>query len=168
MLRMFAGTFFQNDMTEINSYFKLSGWKGTGDYMYDEYYFGRNENDGLWKNQMLVRDAGLKTYYPLSTDKWMLSLNVSYKLPVPFVKLFFDAATFERAGKIIEGADVVKFDAGICFSVIKNSIEIYVPLFYSTEIKNFYELNQYKFKDKIRFVFDLKKLNPIKQREQIN
>ena len=135
--------------------------------MFDEYYFGRNENEGLWKNQMLVRDGGLKTYFPLSTDKWMLGFNATYKLPIPFIKLFVDAAAMERGDKIIEGADAIKYDAGVCFSIIKNTIEIYLPLFYSSEIKNFYELNDYKFTDRIRFVLDLKKMNPVKLRKRI-
>ncbi len=167
MLRLFAGAFLNAGNTSVNSYFKLSGMRGVGDYMMEEYFFGRNENEGLWKNQFLVSDAGLKTYYPLSTNKWMLGFNAAFKLPVPFIKLFVDAAAMERGDKLFDGAQAIKYDGGVCFSVLKNAFEIYIPLVYSPEIKNFYTLNNYKFANRIRFIFDLQKLNPVLLRQQV-
>ncbi|MBS1764430.1 MAG: M1 family metallopeptidase [Bacteroidetes bacterium] len=164
-LRFFAGTFLYRDSYNHVADFTNSGWRGSDDYLMQELYSGRNEITGFWSHQMLMKDGGLKAYYPVGSDHWLAGLNVSLKTPLPGVKIFADVVSFYKASAVTPGASSIRYDGGVCFSLMKDVIEIYLPLIISKEIKTYYDLNGYKYTDRIRFVFDLHKLNPVRLRD---
>jgi hypothetical protein len=167
-VRLFVGTFFMNDRHDGIASFQASAWRGNKDYLLEEMYLGRNETHGLGFQQMVNKDGGLKSYTFGSSNKWMMGLNTSFKLPVRILKVYADAVMFKKP----EGAEGnntwLRYDGGICLSIFKDVIEVYFPLFYSKEIKDFYDLNNYKYNDKIRFVLNIKKLNPAKLRDSVS
>ena len=164
-VNLFAGVFLSDKEKKGFANFQSAAWRGDRDYSFDEFYFGRSERNGYWSQQMVVYDGGLKTYYPLNTNKWMLSLNSTFKLPLKIIKVFADGVLMAKPENALGKSTLFLYDGGVCVSLMKDAIEVYFPLFYSSDIKDFYELNNYKLKDKIRFVLNIKKLHPIKIRD---
>ena len=57
-IRLFAGGFIYNKLPPEKNYkFRMSGWEGSNDYLFDEMYFGRTDDQGLRKQQFVVRDG---------------------------------------------------------------------------------------------------------------
>ncbi|HRB37604.1 MAG TPA: M1 family metallopeptidase [Bacteroidia bacterium] len=160
-LRFFAGTFLDNSDYGGEANFRSSAWRGTDDYSYSGLWFGRNEYDGFWAHQMQRADGAMAAYYPVRTDHWLAALNVSVKTPVSGLRLFADGITFYNANKVSPGATVVRYDAGIMLSIVHDAFEIYWPLIVSKEVRDYYDLNDIKLADRIRFVFNINKLNPV-------
>ena len=112
-----------------------------------------------------MRAGGMKAYYPVKTNHWMFGVNTSVKTPLPGIRVFADLISFYKASAVTPEASSVRYDAGICLSIFKDAVEVYLPLVISKEIKTYYDLNDYKYTDRIRFVFDLHKLNPVRLRD---
>ncbi len=169
-VRIFAGGFLRNETTVRNYNLRMSGWKGRDDYLFDEIYFGRNDSRGLWPNQFLVKDGGFKIATAIGqTRDWLAAVNLQADLPLPLpVKLYFDIGTFEGITTVIEGeSKVVMFNGGLAVSLIKNTLEVYVPLFYSSDIRRNLEVNNVSFAEQIRFVFNIRNLAPVKLRDDL-
>lgn len=160
-IRFFAGTFLDNSDYGGEANFRPSAWRGTDDYSYSGLWFGRNEYDGFWAHQMQESDGAMAAYYPVRTDHWLAAVNVSFKTPVPGLRLFADGITFYQANKVSPGATAVRYDAGIMLSIAHDVCEIYWPLIVSKEIRDYFDLNGIKQTDRIRFVFNINKLNPV-------
>ena len=110
---------------------------------------------------MQESDGAMAAYYPVRTDHWLAAVNVSFKTPVPGLRLFADGITFYQANKVSPGATAVRYDAGIMLSIAHDVCEIYWPLIVSKEIRDYFDLNGIKQTDRIRFVFNINKLNPV-------
>ncbi len=173
---LFAGGFGFDD-TGSQYAFRLSNWGPDNifpaDAWYDELYLGRRESEHFISKQMTNHDGGFKIDVPYGkSSKWMTALNINIDFPGSLpLGLFADVGTFENANKIAESLDAknhLLFDGGIWagFSFLK----IYFPLLKSQDIKHYQENNptgKIKFGDQIRFVFDLKQLNPFNLRKRI-
>ncbi len=157
--------------SELRNYnFRMSGWQGSQDYLYDELFFGRTDDHGLWDNQFVVRDGGFKIPTGVGqSNQWIAAMNISADLPFPIpLSVFFDVGTYEGINTVFEDIDnYVMYDAGICIAPVKGVFEIYVPLFYSKDIDKNLETNDFSFIDKVRFVFNLNKLAPVKMRNKL-
>ncbi|MFM7767383.1 MAG: M1 family metallopeptidase, partial [Bacteroidota bacterium] len=94
-VRFFAGTFLFNE-TIRNYNFKMSSWSGADDYLFDGIFLGRNEVEGLWSRQMLVRDGGFITPMALGqSGKWLVALHISSDNPTPLpIRPFFNLGTY--------------------------------------------------------------------------
>jgi hypothetical protein len=57
------------------------------------------------------------------------------------------------------------YDGGVALIPLKGILEIYFPLFHSEDIKRNHETLNYKFSDRIRFVFNIDRLSPKKLRD---
>jgi hypothetical protein len=105
-------------------------------------------------------------------------LNCSLPGKIPF-SLFADVVTFSKDSMSTSGTkkQYLLYDMGLHFSLVKNIVDIYVPLLMSSDIKSTFYLNnqdlvappngddpdQYRFKRTarmIRFTFNINKLNP--------
>lgn len=164
-LRFFAGTFLYKNNYDGEANFTSSAWMGRDDYLMQEFFSGRNDGSGFWSHQMVMRAGGMKAYYPVKTNHWMFGINTSVKTPLPGIRVFADLISFYKASAVTPGTSSVRYDAGICLSIFKDAVEVYLPLVISKEIKTYYDLNDYKYTDRIRFVFDLHKLNPVRLRD---
>lgn len=169
-MRFFAGGFIFNNEKRRNYNLRMSSWRGRDDYLYEEIYFGRNDAHGFWDNQMVIRDGGFKIPTVVGqTGKWLASINLSADLPLPVpLKFYFDLGTFEGITTIMEGiSKSVMYDGGVGLVLMKNTLEVYVPLFMSKDIRENLEVNDTRFTDRIRFVMNIRNLAPVKLRESI-
>ena len=160
-VRLFAGKFFYtsaktfaNQFATDRYHLNLTGANGYEDYTYSDYFIGRNKFEGLASQQIMNRDGGFKVRTDLladkvgKTDDWLIAANFSTTIPqainplsvLPFkipLKLFFDIGTYAESWKEEAETDRFLFDAGIQISLIKETINIYVPLIYSSVFKDY-------------------------------
>ncbi len=157
-VRLFAGKFFYlGDKTFINQFetgryhLNMTGPKGDEDYTYSNYFIGRNEFEKFSSQQIMIRDGGFKvrTDYLSNkigkTDDWLAAANFTSTIPkalFPFklpLRVFVDIGTYAEAWK--KNAPTARFvyDAGLQVSLFKNLVNIYVPLLYSKEYKDYYK-----------------------------
>jgi len=160
-VRLFAGTFFMGSDQDKGPYrFRLSGFTGAQDYLFDANYVGRNADyNSVGGNQFVEADGAFKVWTPLGqSNTYLISMNIKsptiWKLPV---KAFFDVGT---AGSNSLLTERLLMDAGLCLSVIDNIWEVYVPLVYSNDIKQTLSINNYSFIHTIRFTFNLHYVEP--------
>ena len=160
--RIFAGAFVYGNNTDKSPYrFRMSGFNGYQDYLFDYNYLGRNETNNLAFAQFTENDGAFKIWTPLGqTSKWLLSVNIKSptvgKLPL---KLFADIGTSEFNESLYK--DKILYTAGIELCIFKNICEVYFPLIYSKDIKTALQANNKdSFFDTIRFTLNLHNIKP--------
>lgn len=157
-IRAFAGAFLSGSINGRAYYsFRTSGYKGPDDYTFDGNYAARNEWSGFGYSQFMEQDANMKVPVLFGyANKWMVAVNIkSPRLgPLP-LKAFLDVATSDLSGIRQE---TLLWDAGINLTLVKDIIEVYVPLLYSNDIRETLDLNNIGFANRLRFVFNLHKI----------
>lgn len=151
-VRVFAGKFFYRGAATFTKQFatdryhlNMTGANGYEDYTYSDYFIGRNKFEGFASQQIMVRDGGFKVRTDLlankvgKTDDWLAAINLhSTVLPFPFpVRIFADIGTYAGAWDRNANTDRFLFDAGLQLSILKETINIYVPLVYSRVYKDY-------------------------------
>lgn len=161
-IRLFAGAFAYKADNLYNDYrFRMSGYSGSQDYLYDYNYIGRNDFNGLPFAQFVEGDGAFKTFtYLGQSSKWLLALNLKSptvkKIPL---RLFVDVGTSEFNEAMLNQR--VLYDAGVNLCLWKNIFEIYIPVLYSSDIKtNLKAIGKDKFFDTIRFTLNLHNIKP--------
>ena len=193
-VRAFAGKFyytkektnlspFETDRYQLN----LTGAKGNEDYTYSNYFYGRNEFDGLGTQQIMIRDGGFKVRTDLlsnkigKTDNWLGALNITTSIPnsinplslLPVklpLQLFADLGTTSQIFNNKDGGSRFLFDAGLQFSVLKNVLQIYVPLLYSKVYSNYFKstISNNRLLKNIAFSIDVERLQIKKRIPQLD
>lgn len=152
-VRLFAGKFFYTSSKTFSKQFEtdkyhlnLTGANGYEDYTYSDYFIGRNKFEGFASQQIMVRDGGFKVRTDLlgdkvgKTDNWLVAVNFSSTV-LPFkripLKIFIDIGTFAEAWDKNSNQDRFLFDAGIHIPLLKETVNIYIPLFYSSVFKDY-------------------------------
>ncbi|MEO8583999.1 MAG: hypothetical protein ABI415_09400, partial [Flavitalea sp.] len=155
---------------------KLTALTGNEDYTYSDYFIGRNEFDGFNSQQMMMRDGGLKLRTDLfqdlqgRSDNWIASMNLNSTLPnklFPFklpIRIFLDAGTYAKAWKKESDQPKFLYVAGLQVSILKELINIYFPLLYSTTFRDNLKSvpDQNSFGKRISFSIDLHRFDPAK------
>ncbi len=173
--RFYAGKMF-GTTTNGNYYIYSSGTNGAHDYTYDQVFLGRAEASGFFSHQFAETEGNMKVYTPLGrSNDWLTALNIKSSLPAKLpIKFFADINLLPRKTALNQA---MLYDAGFYIPLVKNTIEIYFPLFMSKDIKDVFYLNnadlvpppngddpdKYRFKRMarmIRFTFNINKLNP--------
>lgn len=161
-IRLFAGAFIYKANNLREDYrFRMSGFNGAQDYLFDYNYAGRNEIYGVPAAQMVEKDGAFKIWTPLGqTSKWLVTLNIKSpkvgKLPL---KLYADIGTSEFNESLYK--DKFLYNVGVDICLWKNVFEIYVPFAYSNDIKTALKANNKDgFFDTIRFTLNLHNINP--------
>ena len=185
-VRLFAGKFFytggktfSKEFSTDRYHLNMTGANGYEDYTYSDYFIGRNQFEGFESQQIMNRDGGFKIRTDLlaakvgRTDDWLASLNFSTTIPddinplnllpvkIP-LKLFADIGTFAEAWDKDAEIDRFLFDAGLHIPILKETINIYVPLIYSSVFKDYIESTLDKkgrFFKKISFTIDISNFN---------
>lgn len=162
-VRFFAGKiFYTGGRTESKSFrydryaFNMSGPNGYEDYTYSDFFLGRNKFEGAASQQIMMRDGGFKFRTDLlspevgKTDNWLMAFNLSSSVPdkinplsvlpikIP-LKVYADIGTYAEAWKRNATEDRFLFDAGLQLSVLKEFVNIYVPLIHSRVFKDYYK-----------------------------
>ena len=187
-VRLFAGKFiytvdksftnqFRTDIYHLN----MSGPKGFEDYNYSNYFIGRNEFDGFASQQIMNRDGFFKVRTDLlsnkigKTDDWLGAVNLTTSIPkninplellplkIP-VKLFFDIGTYAEAWQKNSSTSRFLYDAGIQVSLLKNLVNVYIPLAYSKVYSDYFKstITEKRFIKNISFSIDVQQLNASK------
>jgi hypothetical protein len=152
---------------------KLTAVRGDEDYTYNNYFIGRNENDGLLSQQIMMRDGGLKLRTDLfqglqgRSDNWIASMNMNTTLPkglIPFnlpIKIFLDAGTYAEAWKKDAATSRFLYVAGLQLSLFKDLLNIYAPVLYSKEFRDNLKTvpDENSFIKKISFSIDVHRFN---------
>ena len=161
-VRVFAGAFvFGNRIDRYPYRFRMSGYSGINDYMFDYNYLGRIEQSGFSFAQFVENDGAFKIWSPIGqTSKWLFAVNFKSpkvsKLPLKF---FVDLGTSEYNESL--KIDRVIYCAGFEICLFKNICEIYFPLVYSADIKEYLVLNKRNgFTNTIRFTLNLHNIIP--------
>ncbi len=151
----FAGTFFAGNTSDRAPYqFRMSGFNGYHDYLYQNIFLARKEFNGLGFAQFAEQDGAFKVWTPLGqTTQWLTAVHVVtpriFKLPF---KVFGEIGTAD--GRSFNEEKVL-YCAGLNITIIKNIVDIYIPLLYSNDIKKTLDLNNKKFWDTLRFTFNI-------------
>lgn len=184
-LRLFAGKFFYlGDKTFVTQFetdryhLNMTGPKGYEDYTYSNYFVGRNEFEKFSSQQIMIRDGGFKvrTDYLSSkigkTDNWLAAANFTSTIPnavnplavLPVklpLKVFIDIGTYAEAWKKDATTGRFVYDAGLQLSLFKNVLNIYIPILYSKEYKDYFKstIIEKRFWKNIAFSIDIQNIN---------
>ena len=181
-VRLFAGKFFYTGNKTINKQFatdryhlNMTGANGYEDYTYSDYFAGRNRFDGFLSQQIMVRDGGFKVRTDLladkvaKTDDWLIAANFSTTIPssinplsvlpvkIP-LKFFFDIGTYAESWKQKATTDRFLFDMGLHVPILKETVNIYIPLIYSSVYRDYIQstiAKKERFWKKISFSIDI-------------
>lgn len=159
-VRAFAGTFLSGTDNARGYYrFRMRGYSGYDDYLFNTNYIARNELVGLGFTQFTDVDGAFKVYSVLgNSSNWIAAVNIkSPQLYVFPLKLFLDIGTADNTSLL---NDKFLYCAGLNITLWKEIFEIYVPVTYSNDIKKTLELNNINGVDRIRFTLNIHKLVP--------
>lgn len=181
-VRLFAGKFFYTSPKTFTRQFatdryhlNMTGANGYEDYTYADYFIGRNKFEGVASQQIMIRDGSFKVRTDLLADKlgrtddWLAAVNFSTSIPkelnplnllpvkIP-LKIFADIGTYAEPWKAGAETDRFLFDAGLHIPLLKETVNIYIPLIYSSVYKNYFEstiVKKERFWKKISFSIDI-------------
>jgi len=158
---------------------KLLGANGIDDYTYSNYFLGRTastsygdiplKNDGIAAQQIMIPNTGgLKFRLDQvgnrwESENWIAAVNFNSTLPnnvfpasLP-LRIFFDAGTYAEAWQKNALSSKFIYVGGLQLSLLKNVVNIYAPLIYCSDFKEYLktdkEANQ--FFRKITFSIDI-------------
>lgn len=160
-IRFFAGAFVYGDTRSKGPYrFRMSGFNGYHDYLFDYNFIGRNEFDGLSFSQFTEIDGAFKVWTPLGqSSKWLIAINLKSpkigKLPL---KLYLDIGASEYNESLLN--EKVLHSFGVNLTIWKNVIDVYIPITYSKDIKKAIDANNKSFFETIRFTLNLHNIKP--------
>jgi Peptidase family M1 domain len=179
--RLFGGKFiylgdktlekqFETDRYHLN----MTGADGFEDYTYSNYFAGRNEFQGFRSQQIMIRDGGFKVRSDLlankigKTDDWLAAANLTTDFPKSFnplqvlpvkipLKVFLDVGTYAEAWKKDAATGKFIYDAGLQLSIVKNLVNIYVPILYSKVYSDYFKstITEKRFWKNISFSIDI-------------
>ncbi|MFH2095503.1 MAG: M1 family metallopeptidase [Bacteroidota bacterium] len=163
-IRVFAGTFlYESDEYYGNYNFRLSGWNGYQDYLFENIFPGRVEAikpetyNKFWANQFLLNDGGFALNTPLGqTNEWLAAINLTAEIPIPVpVAGYFNAGTWAGINDFSYSKNIA-MEAGVNIIIIRNVAEVYFPILVSGDLKYVNDLADKKYIEKVRFTLNLK------------
>jgi hypothetical protein len=178
-VRGFVGKMLVNQAGDYKEYGAFSPYgfsiaaRGENDTRYDQYYFGRNDNRGIWSQQVGTGQGGFKLPqtgygdFGYSTDM-VATLNLKaalpFKFPVP-IKPYFDAGYYAITAPSAQGgkdfaANQFVYQGGLMLDFGKGIFSIHAPLFQSENINSYLYTNGESYLHRITFTLDLLRLNP--------
>ena len=117
---------------------------GFNDYKYDDYYIGRNEQNGIWAHQINPNvEGGMKFLLPSGnstalgfSNDFIFSVNIKADLPISLPKGFnirpyFDFGYFSDNRNASIKNNMTWISSGGLSWEVGDVVGIYVPLFYS-------------------------------------
>ncbi|HSC37622.1 MAG TPA: M1 family aminopeptidase, partial [Chitinophagaceae bacterium] len=184
-LRLFAGKFFYTGAKTFIKQFEtdryhlnLTGANGYEDYTYSNYFAGRNKFDGAASQQIMERDGFFKVRTDLlsskvgKTDNWLSAVNFTSDIPskinplsllpvkIP-LKVFADIGTYAEAWKANATTTRFLYDAGLQLSLLKETVNIYFPILYSSVYKDYFKstLGKNHFWKTVSFSIDIQRIS---------
>ncbi len=147
--------------------------QGYNDYKYDNFHFGRNEDTGIWSQQINAEEGGMKNAFGGSFDAgqsndFIFAINFSADLPqslpldIP-LKPYFDIGYFSNKQPIASEdgfSDQLWWSGGLMLDFI-DVFSVHFPLFNSDNLKTLYDQRSGgDYVARITWKLDLNKANP--------
>ena len=166
-----AQTIDRNEALVTSKYnWSLSGQTGAGDFLYDHTLLGRDQSYPDMTSQQTTGTQGdfkVNSVYSIgSSNSWIASMNFKIEAPIRVpIGVFADAGV--HPVRVISNGQAkeevrLQYDGGIYIPIRKDIFEIYIPLFYSEDIKDALTYADVSFMQRIRFVLNFNELNPFK------
>lgn len=153
--RIFGGAFLDNSSRNAGSVSNRSvrgtfalTHQGFNDYTYDDLYLGRSDQNGIWSQQIHIREGGMKNAFgsPFmigQSNNFIISCNIKADLPrrLPLglpLKPYFDFGYFDNATSIGSDAtfsDQFLWSGGLMLEFLNGNMGIYFPLVNSENMK---------------------------------
>ncbi len=137
-IRAFGGVFI--DPSDDGAFhYRMESAAGRWDYTYDQILMGRAATEGLFSRQVTQTDVFLKEPGTFANmDNWVLGLNLVSDLPLKLpLSVYFDVFTFadiDQTPNVKEGEAFI-YNGGLQVNVIRDFLEVYLPLFSSNMIQ---------------------------------
>jgi hypothetical protein len=142
-----------------------------GDYLYEELFFGRDQQTGLLSQQFMRTQGGLATPTLQTANKMLISLNTEIELPVKLpLGVYGGFAALQNTNDAVQTTNTdlrTLWSAGVSVNIIKNIFHIYVPIIYSSSIADEVDARSLNFAQTILFELRLQGLNPFKIAETV-
>ncbi|NQX85968.1 MAG: metalloprotease [Flavobacteriaceae bacterium] len=142
--RFFAGSFIYNKNPEDLDYFSFA-LDRPKDYLFDYNYLGRSETTGIYSQQLIIAEGGLKSKLDTPfANRWMTTCNMSTTL-WKYIQAYGDIGLVKNKG------DNPKFvyDSGVRVNLVTDYFELYFPIYSNLG----WEIAQPNYDQKIRFIF---------------
>ena len=143
-LRLFAGTFIENNNDPASDYFSFALDRPT-DYLFDYMYLGRSENTGIFSQQYIDAEGGFKSKLQTPfANQWITTLNTS-------TTLWNYILAYGDIGFVKNHNSHPKFvyDSGIRVNLVTDYFEVYFPIYSNLG----WEIGQPNYDQKIRIKF---------------
>lgn len=187
--RFFAGGFLTNTRRDASGVSTRSirgslvmTKEGTNDYAYDDLYFGRSDQSGIWAQQVSLREGGFKTPFGGKTatgqsNNFIVSMNIKADLPMKLplnlpLKPYFDIGYFDDARPIASEAtfeDQLMWSGGFMLDFFNGGLGVYFPVINSENINTIYDSQgSGKYWARIAYSVDLHRANPWRMVDRIS
>ncbi|OON69035.1 M1 family metallopeptidase [Hymenobacter sp. CRA2] len=165
--RLFGGRFFNQ---QADNFRYVMGLSGSPDYRRQTTFLDRRQISDAYTAQVHQtddRDGAFKAFLPVATNRWLTTLNLEADLPVTSFAVFADFGATDRRQLLPNGRDQRLFyDAGLVLPVFNDFLRFYLPVAgsqYADGLPN----SRKDFTDRIRFVLNLQKANPLRLLDQL-
>jgi len=145
--RAYAGKLFPFTSQPLESRYQLNMTStAENDYLYDELFFGRSEQEGVAAHQIVIKEGGFKIPTPLyaqeigESDDWLAAINLKTDLPLGKIplRLFFDAGTFSNAAKLNPSGSKILFAGGVELHLLGDFFTLHLPLVMSEDYRDYF------------------------------
>ncbi len=146
-LRLFAGSFIFNDTKEKDDDFFSFALDRPTDYLFDYNYLGRNEDEGLVSQQIILAEGGFKSQldYPFA-NQWITTLNANTNI-WNWIYAYGDVGLVKNKGI----SPKFVFDGGVRLSLVADYFELFFPIVSNKG----WEIAQPNYDQQIRFIITL-------------
>ena len=154
-----------------------AGQNGPNDYLYDGLFIGRTETTGILSQQFLRTQGGLAVPTNMGANRNMVTLNVEIDAPVKLPVSFyggFGVLTNNPSYHLDDNNEWVSNDpqtvlwnAGVSIPLIRNIFQVYMPIFYSQNIRDEFKARNMNFGETIMFELNLNMANPFELLKKI-
>lgn len=144
------------------------------DYLYDGLFLGRNEVSGILSQQFMRTQGGLAAPTQQSSNGILSSLNSEIELPVKLpIAIYAGVAFLKNQHETVYAGDDLNtplrtndrsrtlMNAGVAFNLIPKVFKVYLPLAYSSEIRDEVKARDLNFAETILFELNLQIAEPM-------
>ena len=160
-VRVFGGSF----LNKANDAPFVIGLSGSPDYRRQTMFLDRQQISpslAAQRHQFDGRDGAFKAYLPVSSRRWLTTLNLQADLPVTPFGVFADFGLTKEQSALAVGRDPQRayYNAGIALPLFKKVLTFYVPMVGSQY--GGLPGSRKELTNQIRFVLRLDQLNPFR------
>ncbi len=168
----FAGLFLYEKGNVSSQQFFLFGNNGSRDYLFNQALLGRSESNSsntIFNRQIISTNGNMRNILPsAAAHKWMISCNNEISLPGALpLRIYLDAGVFKyNFITSTSNTNITRPElyatGGFIINAFKETLQIFIPLVQTKQLKKTASDLNYNFIDLIGFKLNLNKLEPTK------